>query len=199
MGWLFTQWSGTGPAHLEKSKRRELMKMSNIIMNYFVIWWKKYIYYIFYFYFGVLYIRLNLISFLSVTQVVRYPSLEGDWSSGDHVSVPGWVTLHIFIHKVTDDVRCSHLAADISDISCRAGLHLHFFFFVLTCLVIIDTVQQGDAQLRYHLCQVSAVIDLLCSLVSWLYCVRVLFKPVVMYLLVRLFSRQPCRDHKCPY
>ena len=39
-----------------------------------------------------------------------------------------------------------HLAADVTDISCRAGLHLQFFLFVLMYLVTIDPVQQGDAQ-----------------------------------------------------
>ena len=52
---------------------------------------------------------------------------------------------------------------------------------MLVCLVIIDPVQQGDAQLSHPLFQVSAVPELLCSVVGWQYC-------VVMYLMVYLFD-----------
>ena len=44
-------------------------------------------------------IKLNIISFNH--KLVRYPRLERDWSSGDHVPIPGWVTPQIFIHTVT--------------------------------------------------------------------------------------------------
>ena len=36
----------------------------------------------------------------------------------------------IFIHTVTADVRCSHPGANITDISCWAGLHLQSFLWV---------------------------------------------------------------------
>ena len=55
------------------------------------------------------------------------------------------------------------------------------FSFVLVCLVIIDPVQQGDAQLSHPLCQVSAVhVTVWCSgLAIWC---------VVMYLMVWRFA-----------
>ena len=40
---------------------------------------------------------------------------------------------------------------------------------MLMCLVIIDPVQQGDAQMSQPLCHVSAVSELLCVVVGWLY------------------------------
>ena len=63
----------------------------------------------------------------------------GSWdhsiSSGSHfISIP---LCRQSIHVVTVDVRCPHPAANITDIFCWAGLHLHFFF-VLKCLVIIE-------------------------------------------------------------
>ena len=59
-----------------------------------------------------------------------------------------------------------------------AGMVYTFSFsFVLVCLVIIDPVQQSDAQLSHPLCQVSVVpVTVWCSVLAILY--------VVMYLMV---------------
>ena len=59
-----------------------------------------------------------------------------------------------------------------------AGMVYTFSFsFVLVCLMIIDRVQQEDAQLSHPLCQVSAVpVTLWCSGLAIL--------SVVMYLMV---------------
>ena len=199
MGWLFTQlvWnrpssSGKAPADLEKHQlinknykfyHASFCDLKKKLFNFFK--------YSFVFCGFILRSKINhnVIS-LSHTSIVRCPSLDGDWSSGDHVPIPGWVTPQILIHTVSTviSVRCSHLAADITDISCTADLQLQFFVIVLMGWVIIDPVQQRDGQLRHHLCQVSAVLDILCGVVSWLYCVCVLFKSVMMYLLVRLFA-----------
>ena len=51
--------------------------------------------------FSYLDLRLNLMIFFSITQVVRCPCQERDWSSGDHVSVPGRAQPQLFIHTVT--------------------------------------------------------------------------------------------------
>ena len=55
------------------------------------------------------------------------------------------------------------------------------FSFVLVCLVIIDPVQQGDAQLSHPLCQVSAV-----PVTVW--CCGLAILCVVMYLMVWRFA-----------
>ena len=53
--------------------------------------------------------------------------------------------------------------------SSAGPLYTFSFSFVLMYLVIIDPVQQGDAQMSHPLCQVSAVPELLCGVVDWLY------------------------------
>ena len=63
-----------------------------------------------------------------------------------------------------------------------AGMVYTFrFFFALVCLVIIDPVHQGDAQLSHPLCQVSAVPDTVWSSGLATLC-------VVMYLIVWWFA-----------
>ena len=102
------------------------MKMLQIIIFFFI-----YVFLYFFQFFCIFCIyntyRLNLILFLSITQLVRCPSLGRDLFSGDHVPVTGWVTPQIFINTVTVDVRCSHPAANITDISTWAGFHLQFY------------------------------------------------------------------------
>ena len=136
-----------------------------------------------YFYFlflGFLYleIKLNIISLNHKS--VRYPSLERDWSSGDHVPILGWVTPQIFIHTVTV-VSGSHTQLCTSLISPAGMVYTFSFSFVLACLVIIDPVQQGDAQLSHPLCQVSAE-----PVAVW--CSGLAILCVVMYLMVCLFA-----------
>ena len=49
------------------------------------------------------------------------------------------------------------------------ALYTFSFSFVLMCFVIVDPVQQGDAQMSHPLCQISDVPELLCGVVDWLY------------------------------
>ena len=150
------------------------MKKLNIILYFFT----------FFFYTW----RLNSILFLSITQLVRCLSPERDWSSGDHVHVLSWVTPQIFIPTVT---------VVVFPPSSKHHWHLLLGWFTPSvfplCLVIIDPVPQGDAQISHPLCQVSAVPELLCGVVGWL-CV------VCSYVTndVTVCS-QPCNDHHCPY
>ena len=78
------------------------------------------------------------------------------------------------------NVGFSHPAANITDISCWDGLYLQFFLCV-SVLVIIDIVQQGDAQLSHPLYQVSAV-----PVTVW--CNGLAILCVVMYLMVWQFA-----------
>ena len=54
--------------------------------------------------------------------------------------------------------------------SLTSPVYTSSFSFVLVCLVIIDPVQQGNAQMSHPLCQVSAVPESLCGVekVLWL-------------------------------
>ena len=111
--------------------------------------------YIFVFW-GFLYldIKLNIISLNHI--LVRCPSLERDWSSGDHVPIPGWVTPQIFIHTVSV-VSGSATQQQTVHMTSPAGMVYTFSFsFVLVCLVLIDPVQHGDAQLSHPFYQVRA-------------------------------------------
>ena len=87
-------------------------------------------------------------------------------------------TSEIHSHSYSS-VGFSHPAANIS---CWDGLCFSFrFSFVLVCLVIIDPVQQGDAQLSHPICQVSAVPVIVSC--SWLAILS-----VVTYLMVWWFA-----------
>ena len=109
------------------------------------------------------------------------PSLERDWSSGDHVPIPGRVTPQIFIHIVTV-VSFSPTQKQISLTSPAGMVYTFSFSFVLVCLVIIDIVEQGDAQLSHPLCQVSAV-----HVTVW-YSGLAMLSAVVTYLMVWWFA-----------
>ena len=123
-------------------------------------------------------IKLNILSLNH--KLVRCPSLERDWSSEDHVPIPGWVTPQIFIHTVT--VVSGSPTQQQTSLTPSAGMVYTFSFsFVLVCFVIIDPVQQGDAQLSHPICQVSAVpVIVSCSVLAILCW--------VMYLMVWRFA-----------
>ena len=123
--------------------------------------------------------------FLSITQLVRCPSLERDWSSGDHVPIPGWVAPQIFIHKL--QYMSGSPTQQQTSLTSPAGIVYTFrFSFVLLCLEIIDPVHQGDAQLSHPLCQVSAV-----PVTVW--CSGLAILCVVMYLIVWRFALNHAR------
>ena len=131
MGWLFPHLSGTGPAHnhVEKGQliwkivKEILVRKLNIIMHFFkgVLGFLS-----FFCIFGFLYleIKLNIISLNH--KLVRCPRLERDWSSGDHIPIPGWVTPQIFIHTVTV-VSGSHTQQQTS-LTSAAGMVYTFNF-----------------------------------------------------------------------
>ena len=114
-------------------------------MQFFLIFFK----YIFYFLYVE--IKLNIISLYH--KLVGCPSLERDWS--DHLPIPGWVTPQIFIHTVT--VVSGSPKQQQTSLTSAGMVYTLIFLFVLVCLVIIDPVLQGDAQLSHPLCQGSAV------------------------------------------
>ena len=121
-------------------------------------------------------IKLNIISLNH--KLVRRPSLERDRSSGDHVPIPGWVAPQIFIHPIT--VVLGSPTQQQTSLTTPAGMVYTFSFsFVWVCLVIIDPVQQRDAQLSHPLCQVSAVT---------VWCSGLAILSVVMYLMVWWFA-----------
>ena len=106
MRWLFTQLIGKSAGSYGKEWKGRLMKNINFIMNCFVVLWFvltffNILFFIISIFFVFLYLdpRLILILFLSITQVVRCPSLERDWSSGDHVLAPGEVTPQIYTYS----------------------------------------------------------------------------------------------------
>ena len=99
---------------------------------------------------------------------------------GDHVPIPTWVTPQMVIHTVA--VVSGSPTQQQTSLTSPAGMVYTFSFsFVLVCLVIIDPVQQGDAQLSHPLCQVSAVPVTVC-------CSGLAILCVVMYLVVCLFA-----------
>ena len=114
-----------------------------------------------YIFFLYLEIKRHIISLNHI--LVRCPSLERDWSSGDHVPILGWVTPQMFIHTVT--VVSGSPTEQQTSLTSPAGMVYTFSFsLVLVCLVIIVPVQQGDVQLSHPLSQVSAVpVTLWCS------------------------------------
>ena len=81
----------------------------------------------------------------------------------DHVPIPGWIFIQIFIHTVT--VVLGSPTQQQTSMTSSAGIVYTFTFsFVLVCLAIIDPVQQGDAQLSHPRCQLSAVpLTVCCS------------------------------------
>ena len=86
----------------------------------------------------------------------------------------------MFIHTVT--VMSGSPTQQHTSLTSPAGMVYTFSFsFVLVCLVIIDPVTQGNAQLSHPLCQVSAVpVTVWCSGLTTL-C-------VVIYLIVWWFA-----------
>ena len=94
----------------------------------------------------------------------------------NHVHIPSWVTPQIFIHTVIV-VLGSPIQQQTSLASPAGMVYIFSFSFVLVCLVIIDPVQHGDAQLSHPLCQVSAV-----PVTMW--CSGLAILSVVMYLMV---------------
>ena len=131
-------------------------------MHFFLFFRFLYIFFLW----GVYTKRLNLILFFSITQLVRCPCLERDFSLGYHVHVPCWVTPQIFIHTVT--VVSGSPTQQQTSLTSAAWDSLHLQFSLVFSLVTIEPVQHGDAQMSHPLRQVSDVPELLCGVVDWL-------------------------------
>ena len=154
--------SGTGPAHhrvengqlIWKIVKETISEKLNVMDFFVVVVFLAFLY---------LEIKLNIISLNH--KLVRCPSLERDWSSGDHVPIPGWVLRYSFTQLHCSSVGFSHPAANITAISYWDGLHLQFFL----CAGVFSDNWHSSARRCSAEYPVTVLLHLLlCGVVGWL-------------------------------